>query len=113
MGKLGGKKMHGGGKRKTKGEKKKGVRNVHNLGVDVTALQQNPVTFDKRSVQRLSPSSGTPTTPQTPISPFVDALWTNLNEKQKESTLFLNNDHLTQASWILLRRRAICLFQAR
>jgi|ERR1711907_116706 len=113
MGTRAGREMQGGGRKTMKVEKKaKGVRNVHNLGVDVTDIQQKPVVFDKRSIQRLSPSSATPTTPQTPISPFVDALWTNLNEQQKESTLYLN-EHLTQASWILLRRRAICLFKAR
>merc|ERR1712196_93625 len=105
MGTRAGREMQGGGRKTMKVEKKaKGVRNVHNLGVDVTDIQQKPVVFDKRSIQRLSPSSATPTTPQTPISPFVDALWTNLNEQQKESTLYLN-EHLTQASWILLRRR--------
>jgi len=86
--------------------------NVHNLGVDVSSLDPIPVTFDERLRPNWSPSSATPTTPQAPTSPFVDALWMKLDDRQKESTLYLN-DQLVQASWILLRRRAICLFRAR
>merc|ERR1712166_694957 len=47
-----------------------------------------------------------------PTSPFVNALWTHLDDQQKESTIDLN-EHLVKANWILLRSRALCLFAAR
>jgi hypothetical protein len=51
-------------------------------------------------------------TPATPTSPFINALWTHLDDQQKESTIDLN-EHLVKANWILLRSRALCLFTAR
>ena len=50
--------------------------------------------------------------PQAPPSPFLDAVWGNLDEQQKVDSLCLNN-HLIKASWILFCKRAVCLFASR
>merc|ERR1711934_47238 len=93
--------------------------NVLNLGVDLDAVQEQsssnpwePPRSSKRA-PGWSPCTGlTPTTPQAPTSPFVGAVWGSLNDQQKTHSLSLG-PHLVQASWILLRRRAIGLFTAR
>eukprot|EP00656_Telonema_subtile_P003912 TRINITY_DN11770_c0_g1_i1.p1 TRINITY_DN11770_c0_g1~~TRINITY_DN11770_c0_g1_i1.p1 ORF type:complete len:198 (-),score=39.71 TRINITY_DN11770_c0_g1_i1:327-920(-) len=89
-------------------------RNVHNLGVDVSSIQtEAPAWFGAKRPSTWSPCTGlTPTTPQAPSSPFVHACWHDLNDEQKEQTAGLD-EHLVNASWILLRRRASCLFTAR
>merc|ERR1711977_310033 len=93
--------------------------NVLNLGVDLDAVQEQSSSNPwepPRSTKRApgwSPCTGlTPTTPQAPTSPFVCAVWGSLNDQQKTHSLSLG-PHLVQASWILLRRRAIGLFTAR
>merc|ERR1712072_62436 len=93
--------------------------NVLNLGVDLDAVQEqssNNPREPPRSSKRApgwSPCTGlTPTTPQAPTSPFVGAVWGSLNDQQKTHSLCLGK-HLVNASWILLRRRAIGLFTAR
>ena len=50
--------------------------------------------------------------PQAPPSPFLDAVWGNLDEQQKVDSMCLNN-HLIKASWILFCKRAVCLFASR
>merc|ERR1711959_337698 len=93
--------------------------NVLNLGVDLDAVQEQSSSNPwepPRSTKRApgwSPCTGlTPCTPQAPTSPFVGAVWGSLNDKQKTHSLCLGK-HLVNASWILLRRRAIGLFIAR
>lgn len=89
---------------------------MHNLGVDLAAIHSPTSSWSPHGSKHAatwSPCTGfTPTTPQAPTSPFVGAVWPSLNDQQKESTLFLG-EHLVNASWILLRQRAICLFRAR
>jgi len=94
--------------------------NFKNLGVNVSGLRHlsqlalGSARSSSSSLQGTptTPIARTPMTPATPTSPFVNALWTHLDDQQKESTIDLN-EHLVKANWILLRSRALCLFTAR
>merc|ERR1712028_72250 len=94
--------------------------NFKNLGVNVSGLRHlsqlalGSARSSSSSLQGTptTPIARTPMTPATPTSPFVNALWTHLDDQQKESTIDLT-EHLVKANWILLRSRALCLFAAR
>jgi len=112
MGTFGGTNM--GGNKNVNNRPRK-IRNVKNLGVDISSIQQSPIwrPGGTKRAGSWSPCTGvTPTTHTTPTSPFVHACWHNLDDAQKEQTVGLDQ-HLVNASWILLRRRAACLFTAR
>eukprot|EP00658_Telonema_sp_P-2_P054373 TRINITY_DN43255_c0_g1_i1.p1 TRINITY_DN43255_c0_g1~~TRINITY_DN43255_c0_g1_i1.p1 ORF type:complete len:177 (-),score=18.79 TRINITY_DN43255_c0_g1_i1:388-918(-) len=88
------------------------IRNIHNLGVEVESIQRSPIwSLGNKRPSTWSPCSATPTTPA-PTSPFVNSVWHDLTNAQKEQSVELG-PHLVNASWILLRRRASCLFTAR